>query len=140
MIYNPECFILLIGGVEVDGFSDGAAIKIQRAVEVYKLKSGIKGDVVEIKNPNKTGTMKLSIFSTSPTNQAFSALLIADENVTNGTKRLPILLRHTNGPTAVTAMARISKWPELQVDADEKAIEWEFSLTDLRINIAGVKD
>lgn len=140
MIYNPECFILLIGGVEVDGFSDGTAIKIQRAVEVYKLKSGIKGDVVEVKNPNKTGTMKLSIFSTSPTNLAFSTLLHADEIVTNGTKRIPIILRHSDGLTAVTAMGRIVKWPELQVDADEKAIEWEFSLTDLRINIAGVKE
>ena len=38
--------------------------------------------------------MKLSIFSTSPTNQAFSALLIADENVNKWNKRLHFIKTH----------------------------------------------
>jgi hypothetical protein len=140
MLYNPESFILLIAGLEVDGFSDGSFIKIKRNKDLYTQKVGAKGDVVDIKSADRTGTLTMSIFSTAASNQTLSGLILADEKAKNGTKNIPILLRDTNGNTAATAFGRIKNWPEIDKGIEEKAYEWVFNLRDLTINIAGSED
>ncbi len=78
-LYNPESTIVNIGGVEVTGFADGSFIKVKRTKDLFTMKSGAHGDSIFIKNPDRTGTISITIISTFKTNDKLSTLLLADE-------------------------------------------------------------
>nr|BFD33729.1 hypothetical protein GTC16762_33480 [Pigmentibacter ruber] len=139
-LYNPESTIVNIGGVEVTGFADGSFIKVKRTKDLYTLKSGAHGDSIFVKNPDRTGTISVTIISTFKTNDKLSALLLADEIAPNGTKEIPIIVKDTNGLTLCTGLGRLKGWPELERSVEEKPIEWTFLVRNLRMFLGGTDD
>lgn len=139
-VYNPETTIMNISGVDIDGFAEGSFIKVKRTKDLYSMKSGGHGDVIDVKNPDRSGTITISIISTFNTNDFLSGLLLADESAPNGTKRVPILIKDTNGKTLCTGSGRLKGWPELDRGVEEKAVEWVFNVGNLRMFIGGNDD
>ncbi len=136
-VYNPESTIMNVAGVDIDGFAEGSFIKVKRTKDLYTMKSGGHGDIIDVKNPDRSGTITISIMSPFKTNDFLSSILLADEIAPNGTKRIPILIKDTNGTTLCSGSGRLKGWPEIDRGVEEKPIEWVFNMAYLKIFIGG---
>lgn len=136
-MYDPKSTTLIVAGVVVSGYADGSFIKVKRNKETFTQKVGAHGDVVDVRSTDKTGTITATILANSNTNDAFSALLAADELAPYGSMAVPLMIKDANGTTLIAGSGRIKKWPDIEFSVDEPSREWEFICSNLQFFVGG---
>lgn len=136
--YDPSQVSVIVGGVIVDGWSDGDAIKAERAEDNYMTKVGIDGSVGRARNANKMGTFTFTLKSTSPANAALSALCAVDDLINDGLVAFPIAIVDGSGKDLAGAtQCWIQKVPPLVKGKEVGDNEWIFAAADMKIFLGG---
>jgi len=76
--YDPLLVGMTFGGVPVVGLADGSFIEVTRNEDDWKDYAGTEGEVVWARQHDKRGVVKFTLKMTSPTNDAFSAIMATD--------------------------------------------------------------
>jgi hypothetical protein len=132
--YDPSQVICTVGGVILDGFSDGDAIIARRSEDMYSSRAGIDGGVGRARNSNKMGEFEFRLLQTSKANDLLSVLLATDDLSNDGAPVLPIGIMDGSGRSlAVATQCWIKTIPEATFGKEVSERIWVFSAADLKI-------
>lgn len=122
--YNPARVLVLVGGVPLQGFSDGTFVEIAPAADRVTSKSGADGEVARSIGTDKRHTITITLQQTSPSNDALSAMLLADE-LSGGGLPVPVMVQDLSGRT-VFAVDRgwVSKAPAISFAVESGDRVW----------------
>ncbi|QBH97295.1 DUF3277 family protein [Limnobaculum zhutongyuii] len=136
--YKGDQVFVTVGSVLISGFSDGDAISVKRAEELYTLKVGIDGGVARSRNANKSGTIEIKLLQTSKVNDELSDMFYVDNFGEDGSPVLPISITDGNGRTLCSAgQAWLKAVPEITFGKDIGERSWAFDCADLKVYIGG---
>jgi hypothetical protein len=127
--YDPKKVTFSFNGINFSGFADGEFITVTRVdKELYKMHVGAHGEPARTKNNNTTGTVKVVLKQTSPSN-AFC------DGIKNSTATGPIMIKNqsSGAEIAVASEAWINEEPERKFSAEESMVEWIFMCSDVNI-------
>lgn len=135
--YDPESIQLTFKGVSLTGVMDGTFVTAERSSDGFMKEIGAKGSVVRVRNQDTSGSIKVTLQASSPTNDFLSAIALSDEALGDGTGSF--LIRDSRGTTLLHAgTAWIKKYPTVEYADKGTSREWEFECADLFIeNIGG---
>lgn len=137
--YDPGLYIVTFAGVIIRGFAEGSMIKIERAKDSYSMSVGAGGDVVRVKSRDRTGSVTVTLQSASPSNDALSAIIIADElgsTINAGVGALFVKDLNSNTVAAATN-AWIRKITNVEAAMEHTSREWIFDCAELHIFSGG---
>lgn len=136
--YDPSLLVVAIGGILVDGFNDGDAIAVKRYEENYFLKVGVDGGVARARNSNKTGSIEITLLSTSGANDKLSSFFLADSLTVDGTPIGTVVIADTSGRTVISAtQAWLKKLPDMGFGKEVGERKWIIDCADLKILAGG---
>lgn len=110
--YDPKLIAVTWGGVIFTGFAEGVFLNITRSKgNLFDKSTGADGTVDRVNKNAKDFTITVTLKQTSLTNDALSALMLADVNFNTG--KFPFVVKDLNGTeTFFSAYAWISKDPD----------------------------
>ncbi len=76
--YEPQNVAFLFNGIEVVGFGPDESINCEYNEDAFTRVTGNDGTVARAKNPDRSGTITLTLLSTSPSNDVLSGFEIRD--------------------------------------------------------------
>lgn len=100
--YDPKNVSVIVGGKIVGGFTDGTFINAERNENMFNQKVGVDGIGTRAKSNNRSGKITITLHQSSPSNDDFSAIQIADEQSNSGV--VPVLIRDNSGRTLCSAL------------------------------------
>jgi len=137
--YSPSEVLVSFGGKILSGFAAGTFVKVERNEDAFKLEVGSDGRGCKIYNPNKSGTVEVTLTQESDDNAYLSALAHADEMARGLASQYLYVQDGFGGSNAVAAEAWCRKMPSLErggVDAHANVV-WVFETLDLTSELAG---
>jgi hypothetical protein len=134
--FDPAKIAVIIGGVEIQGFSDGTFVRIDAGGVDWETVMGADGDVVRVKKQNRLHTLTLTLLQTSPSNDVLSAWRVLDKATLEGA--VAAVVRDLNGSTVISAdYAYITEVPTGAFgDGIEKRV-WGITLYDASLAESG---
>ena len=134
--YDPGRIVMVWNGIQIQGNGPDTFVKCMRNEAQFTEQVGANGDVVHVRNRNRTGKVIFTIQDASPTNDLLSAAAIADEHTGLGYGAL--MIKDLNGTTVIQcANARIEKYPDTEYAADAGVNEWQLMCAELEMLIGG---
>ncbi len=134
--YDPSRIILVWNTIQVQGYGPDTFVKAARNEDQFTEQVGAAGDVVHIRNRNRTGKVTFTLQDASPSNDLLSAIANADE--ISGLGYGALMIKDLNGTTLVKcANARIQKYPDLEYGADAGTNDWILMCAELEMFIGG---
>ncbi len=135
--YDPQKVILSFGGIVITGYAKGSFIKAKRNTDTFKTVVGAAGEESWDKSADRSGEVEVTLMATSQDNDAFSAMLAADELA--GTGLAPLLGKDLNGTTLFhAAFARLAKPADIERAVDQGNAVWVLRTTNLEIFVGGI--
>lgn len=77
--YDPKQVNLVVAGQIMSGYAEDTFIEVSRNANSFELQMGADGDATRSRSNNKSGQLKLTLRQGSASNEALSALAVADE-------------------------------------------------------------
>ncbi len=134
--FDPKDHDLVIAGIMVQGYADGTMIKVMRNEDAVSLRVGATGDAVRMINRNRSGKIEVTLLPGSPTNDAFSLLLEADQRDKTGVGDGQ--LSDANGRTKMhCANVWCVKYPEHEISTSAPNKTWTFETDNMDLFIGG---
>ena len=135
--YDPDRVVLALFGIPITGYADGTFINVERDTETFTKSIGAQGDVVRVRSRDKSGTITVTLMSSSPANDLLSARMILDEET--GLGYGPALVKELNGTTLVKAgNAWIEKPPSVEYGKEDGTREWKIVCANLEMFVGGL--
>jgi len=134
--YDPKKVAVIVAGVPLGGFADGSFITAERSNDTFSKVSGADGVVSRAKSNDKSGSIKITLQQSSPSNDILSGIQILDE-VSNAGVVLIVIQDFSGRTTLVSAFAWIKKPPSAEFSKEISNREWEFECADLDIKHGG---
>lgn len=134
--YNADLISCVIGGRPITGFAKDSSIQVERTSEQFTKRTGLKGNTTRSKNPDKSGTITLTLEQTSSDNDYLTGKHELDDKY--GTGVFSVMIKDDNGTTLVDAPeAWVSKLAkvDLAVEAGERV--WTIDVSDLSVFVGG---
>lgn len=106
--YDPEKVSVIIGGLVITGFADSSVVTVARNEDIVSTTVGSQGDVAYSENANQSGTITLSLQSTSASLQKLRTMA-------KNRKELDFLMSDANtdgGEIISASRCRITKIPD----------------------------
>ncbi len=125
--YNPKEVTFSFNGINFSGFADGTFIVAARVdKELYKMHVGAHGEPSRTKNNNTTGTVKVTLKQTSPSNQFC-------DGIKNSTATGALMIKNNSSGTEIilASEAWINEEPDRSFADTEQMVEWTFMCSDL---------
>ena len=136
--FDPAQYVLTFGGILVQGYAADTFINAARNEDSYSQKVGSQGDVTRIRSRNKSGIVTVTLMAESPTNDRFSARLVADEATLSGLPAGALMLKDLNGNTvAVAANAWLQKFADIEVAQESSNREWVIACAEILPFVGG---
>lgn len=127
--YDPKDVILLVGGYQITGFTEGTGISVNREANLVEKKVGINGKFSLSKNRNDTGTMTISLQATSEDNGVLESWVFAAKQ--QGTPViLPIFLNDPSGAIIASTIGWVEVQADFSVEEGVSDREWTIGLGD----------
>ncbi len=82
--YSSADVIVIVNNVQMSGTADGDFCKVEYQEDAYKLMIGADGTPGRARNANQSGTIEITLMSTSPSNDILSAQAEADRLLGTG--------------------------------------------------------
>lgn len=134
--YDSKQVAVIVGGIPMGGFADGSFVTVERENDTYSKVSGADGIVSRSKSNDKSGSIKITLQQTSPSNDVLQGIALLDEVSNRGI--VPVLIQDFSGTsTFVSAFAWIKKPPSAEFGKEITNREWEFTCSDLDIKHGG---
>lgn len=134
--YDPKLVITTFKGIIITGYADGTFLTIERNADMFTEVVGAQGETSRAKSNNKSGTAKLHLKQTSPTNKLLSNIALMDETANAGVGAFSLM--DMSGTTIVSApQAFIKKYAHVEFSKDIVNREWFFYLVDAQILVGG---
>lgn len=140
--YNPaDITITWLGTPLNQGIAEGTFVTMARTNRNKTLNTGSDGRSTVVINPNRTGTMKLTMRKGSGTND-FLTERVVDDETPNGVLNVGALqVKDANGESIYfDAQAFLDGPPNDEFASDEGNVEWSFMCPDLDIEPRGNND
>ena len=102
-IYDANQVQVSFSGVPVQGYADGDFLTITTESDAFSSKAGTLGDVARSKTNDRRATIEIILMQTSPTNDLFSAIHVADLNSPGGAGVGAFLVVDLNGTSLYAA-------------------------------------
>ncbi len=135
--FDPKDFEIIFQGVVVGDFAqDFVEAKFTRPL--YRLVRGVDGDTTRVRTGNRSGTIKVSLLQSSPSNNTFSNFVLVDE-LSGFTNLGPLLCRDKVGGTLMLATACfIENIPPISFGITAKVRTWTFVCDNLIMYLGGL--
>lgn len=135
--YDPKEVIVVVGGFTISGFAEDTFVEIERNEDAFALQVGADGKGVRTKSANKSGTFKIRLQPTSPSNTILDTYANADE--ANGSGAVPVLVKDNRGNDLhVAEQAWVKKKPNRQYGgAKAENLEWVLESDNINSILAG---
>lgn len=134
--YDPKMVITTFKGVIITGYADGTFLTVERTADMFSQVVGAQGETSRAKSNNRSGTAKLHLKQTSPSNDVLSAIALLDEN--GGLGVGPFMVRDTLGTTLIMSpQAYLKKYAHAEYSKDIVNREWFIYLTDVNVYVGG---
>jgi len=132
--YDPSKFNIVFAGILVnEGLADGTFLNITIDESAFSAKVGADGEVTRTRSHNRMAKAVISVMQTSEVNDRLSALHEADREAVNGQGVGMFYVADTAGTTVLeSAKSYISKGPDVTLEKEASARDWEITLTDYR--------
>ncbi|MDR0303749.1 MAG: DUF3277 family protein [Chitinispirillales bacterium] len=133
--FDPSQVSVIIGGVEMSGFSDGTFIEVSLDGDDWELISGADGDVVRAKKQNRVSTLSLTLLQSSHCNDILSAWRIIDKTTLSGA--VAILIRDKSGRTVISAaFSFVLQPPTVSFSDGVERRTWNIAMIDASLSAA----
>lgn len=137
--YDPGRIVLVVNGVQIQGYADSTFVKVSRNEPTFKGKSGAGGDYTRTRNRNRSGKITITLLAESPSNDYLSALIATDEQSIGGAGAVgPSMVKDLNGTTLCQGA---NSWVVQPADAeygDESPNrEWVIEVSELLMLVGG---
>ena len=106
--YDPRKVSVVVDGRIVTGFADSSMITIARSEDIVSTSVGTQGDVVYSESANRSGTLTMSLQSTS-------ASLVWLKNIAKSRKEISVVITdasQTPAEVTNTSRCRITRIPD----------------------------
>jgi hypothetical protein len=134
--YDPGKVSFVFSGIIATGYADDEFIAVERMTDTWMDSAGTDGYVTRARSGDNRGTITVTLSQTSPTNDAFQALALADELSGNGAGYA--LLRDASGRTICSAdTAWIVKPPAVSFGRSPVNRVWVIRASNLIIATGG---
>lgn len=125
--YNPDRIVLLVGGVQMQGYAEETFLELAPMADRVLSKSGADGEVARAINTDRRHTLTITLQQTSPSNDVLSGLAAADD-LTCGGAAFPVLVQDLCGRTMfAAASAWVSKTPPVVFGREVQDRVWEIT-------------
>lgn len=124
--WDPGRFVVVVNGVQIQGYADGTFIKASRNVPSFSTKTGADGLVVRTKSRNRTGKLVITLMQSSPSNDYLAGLVAVDEATDGASPSVgPSLVKDLNGTTFGTmGNSWVMQPADLERGSDSGNVEW----------------
>lgn len=134
--YDPKSVFVIVGGVQLGGFSENSVVKIHRNDDSFDVVIGADGSQHRRKTNNKSGTVTVSLMQSSGSNLFMSAMALLDENggVSYGINVagiFPLLIKDNSLNLYTAQDAWIKKPPDGTYDLKATSREWVIETGEL---------
>ena len=133
--FDPAQVSVIIGGVEMNGFSDGTFIEVSVNGKDWELLSGADGDIVRAKKQNRISTLSLTLLQSSGCNDILSAWRVIDKSTLSGA--VAVQIRDRTGSTIISAdYSFIMQPPVVKFSEGIEKRTWTITLIDASLSAA----
>ena len=131
--FDPGRCIIVVNGVQIQGFGEGTFIKMSRKTPSFSTKVGAGGDVVRTKSLDHRGSFEITLMQSSPSNDYLSALVVTDEAVAAGVGAVgPAMFKELNGTTNIAGSASwVTQPADAEYGADSGMRTWTIEIADM---------
>ena len=136
--YDPGLVIVTFGPVRLVAPAEGTFVSIERSEDAFTKVVGARGDVVRVRNRDRSGTITVTLQSASPSNDLLTAIAnaIEIEGAAPDADVYPITVRYLNGTDlAAGPNAWIRKRPQRDYAMEHSNVEWVFDIDELTHNV-----
>jgi hypothetical protein len=133
--YSPEDVSVTVNGAVISGFSDGTCINAEREEDAFTKVVGSDGQVTRSKNPNKSGTIALTLKGSSASNDVLSALASLDE--INGSGVAAVIVKDNSGRSVCAGKGWIKKTPTVEFAKEVTDREWMIDIGKFTVFVGG---
>jgi hypothetical protein len=133
--FDPAQISVIIGGVEMSGFSDGTFVEVSVDGNDWEIISGADGDIVRAKKQNRVSTLSLTLLQSSPCNDILSAWRVLDKATMSGAVAAQI--KDRSGSTLINADYSFIMQPATVTFSDGvETRTWNITLIDASVAAA----
>lgn len=134
--YDPANIMLVWNKIPIMGFAPGTFVRVERQEDTFTMAVGAGGDVVRVRNRNRSAKATITLLQSSPTNDLLSAAARVDEK--SGAGYGGFMLRELTGTTLLQGEnAWIDKPASVEFGADASNREWTITIADLDEHVGG---
>jgi hypothetical protein len=139
-VYDSSEVSVILGAINVDsGRAKGPFVRVEAESDDYGDDVGADGETVRWAIHDDRATVTLILMASSASNQALSALRLADKIAPNGAGIVPFLLKDNNSSTMLIEAEAgwIARVPNTERGQEPGQVEWKIRLANAKHNIAG---
>jgi hypothetical protein len=129
--YVPEDVSVTVNGADIRGFADGTFVNAERNNQGFTLQVGSDGSPTRSKNPDRSGTITLTLQGSSAGNDTLTALAALDEESSNGVAT--VVVADNSGRTLCQGRGWVQKLPAREFAREISNVEWVFECGVLNI-------
>lgn len=139
LTYDPKKNIIIYGGRQLTGFAEDDMITIKPLGDGMQIYSGADGEVGRSVDPNRTFEVKVSLATSSKSNNYLSECYNKDRRT--GSYMLPLTIKDLSGSTLFFAkQAWVQNFPESKRGRKIDNQDWTFNTGQVNDPVIGGND
>ena len=139
LTYDPKKNIIIYGGRQLTGFAEDDMITINPLGDGMQIYSGADGEVGRSVDPNRTFEVKVSLATSSKSNDYLSECYNKDRRT--GSYMLPLTIKDLSGSTLFFAkQAWVQNFPESKRGRKSDNQDWTFNTGQVNDPVIGGND
>lgn len=139
LTYDPKKNIIIYGGRQLTGFAEDDMITIKPLGDGMQIYSGTDGEVGRSVDPNRTFEVKVSLATSSKSNDYLSECYNKDRRT--GSYMLPLTIKDLSGSTLFFAkQAWVQNFPESKRGRKIDNQDWTFNTGQVNDPVIGGND
>lgn len=139
LTYDPKKNIIIYGGRQLTGFAEDDMITIKPLGDGMQIYSGADGEVGRSVDPNRTFEVKVSLATSSKSNDYLSECYNKDRRT--GSYMLPLTIKDLSGSTLFFAkQAWVQNFPESKRGRKIDKQDWTFNTGQVNDPVIGGND
>lgn len=139
LTYDPKKNIIIYGGRQLTGFAEADMITIKPLGDGMQIYSGADGEVGRSVDPNRTFEVKVSLATSSKSNDYLSECYNKDRRT--GSYMLPLTIKDLSGSTLFFAkQAWVQNFPESKRGRKIDNQDWTFNTGQVNDPVIGGND
>lgn len=139
LTYDPKKNIIIYGGRQLTGFAEDDMITIKPLGDGMQIHSGADGEVGRSVDPNRTFEVKVSLATSSKSNDYLSECYNKDRRT--GSYMLPLTIKDLSGSTLFFAkQAWVQNFPESKRGRNIDNQDWTFNTGQVNDPVIGGND